>query len=312
MIILGDRYTFSDIEMIRLKKQFQFIEHISYRDTLAEDSINRIELLRASNKNKLIVLNTKAPLSPQLLTYLTKLEIQGINYITIEHFTEKYLHKCLITDESFDVTFLENIHAYTPLQKIQKRFIDYMAIVILFIPMILSILYSYFKIKKESPGPLFFKQKRVGLRECEFYCIKLRSMHLDAEKNGAQFSSENDPRTFPWGKILRYSKIDELIQLLNVFKGEMHFVGPRPERKIWTQEFEKSIPYYTQRHIVPPGITGLAQIKYQYGSGNLDAKEKLMYDLYYIKNWSISLELEIIWKTMLFILTKKRKNLSNF
>jgi lipopolysaccharide/colanic/teichoic acid biosynthesis glycosyltransferase len=137
-------------------------------------------------------------------------------------------------------------------------------------------------------------------------------MHLDAEKNGAQFAIDNDPRTFPWGNKIRYTKIDELIQLWNVLKGHMHFVGPRPERKIWTTEFEKSIPYYTQRHVVAPGITGLAQIKYQYGSGKLDAKQKLMHDLYYIKNWNILLELEIIWKTILFVLTKKRENLSNF
>jgi lipopolysaccharide/colanic/teichoic acid biosynthesis glycosyltransferase len=137
-------------------------------------------------------------------------------------------------------------------------------------------------------------------------------MSIDAEKNGPKFALANDPRVFPWGKIIRDRKIDELIQIWNVLKGEMHFVGPRPERKIWTKEFEKSIPYYTQRHIVAPGITGLAQIKYQYGSGKLDAKEKLMYDLYYIKNWNIFLELEIIWKTILFVLTKQRENLSNF
>jgi lipopolysaccharide/colanic/teichoic acid biosynthesis glycosyltransferase len=152
----------------------------------------------------------------------------------------------------------------------------------------------------------------VGKDGKEFCCIKLRSMCVDAEKNGAQFACKNDPRAFPWGKTIRDKKIDELIQIWNVLKGEMHFVGPRPERKIWTKEFEKSIPFYNQRHVVAPGITGWAQIKYQYGSGKLDAQQKLSYDLYYIKHWSLKFELEIIWKTALFILTKRRENLSNF
>ncbi|SFV59312.1 Bacterial sugar transferase [hydrothermal vent metagenome] len=272
----------------------------------------RIKGILKSANSKLIVLNTKIALPSKLLTYLTKLEIKGIRYMTVENFVEEYLHKCLIIDESFNIAFLDNIHSYSIAQKIQKKVIDYIAIIMLLIPTLLAIIYSAYRVRKESPGTLFFRQKRVGLGECEFTCVKLRSMHLDAEKDGAKFATDNDPRAFPWGEKLRKSKIDELIQLWNVFKGEMHFVGPRPERKIWTKEFEKSIPYYTQRHIVKPGITGLAQIKYQYGSGKLDAKEKLMYDLYYIKNWNIFLELKIIWETLLFVLTRKRDDLSNF
>ncbi|MCH9740801.1 MAG: sugar transferase [Epsilonproteobacteria bacterium] len=303
MIILGDRYTFSQLELNRLKKQFKKINHISYKTLSAQESMEEIEKLLDSNSSKLILLNTKAILPSELLTYLTKLEIHGVRYITIERFLETYLHKCFITEESTDVAFLENIHAYTHFQYIQKRVIDYLSILMLLLPTLFAIGYSMYRIRKESPGSLFFRQRRVGLGEQEFCCIKLRSMHPNAEKNGAQFASTDDPRTFPWGSKLRYTKLDELIQLWNVFKGEMHFVGPRPERKIWTREFEKAIPYYTQRHLVAPGITGLAQIKYQYGSGQLDAKQKLMYDLYYIKNWSIFLEVEIIWKTILFVLT---------
>jgi lipopolysaccharide/colanic/teichoic acid biosynthesis glycosyltransferase len=312
MIILGDRYNFSEVEKGRLKRRFSVINYISYKTIPAEECTIKIKKILKSSNSRLIVLNTNVALPPKLLTYLTQLEIKGIRYMTIEHFMEKYLHKCLIVDESFDVAFLDDIHSYTKFQKIQKRVVDYIAIIILLIPTLLAIIYSAYRIRKESPGKLFFRQKRVGLGECEFTCIKLRSMHTDAEKDGAKFAIDNDPRAFPWGEKLRRTKIDELIQLWNVFKGEMHFVGPRPERKIWTHEFEKSIPYYNQRHIVKPGITGLAQIKYQYGSGKLDAKEKLMYDLYYIKNWNIFLELEVIWKTILFVTTKKRENLSNF
>jgi lipopolysaccharide/colanic/teichoic acid biosynthesis glycosyltransferase len=312
MIILGDRYHFSGVEQERLAKKFPQITHISYKDLSATNAIEKIDAIIKQQTPSLIVLNTKEILPSKLLTYLTKLELRGVYYLTIEHFLEKYLHKCFISQESRDVAFLEHIHAYTPFQYFQKRTIDYISIVLLLIPTLLAIIYTKYRINKESPGPLFFRQRRVGRGEREFCCIKLRSMSLDAEKNGAAFACENDPRAFPWGERIRYTKIDELIQLYNVAKGEMHFVGPRPERPIWTKEFEKSIPYYTQRHVVAPGITGLAQIKYQYGAGKLDAEQKLMYDLYYIKNWNILLELEIIWKTILFVLTKKRKNLSNF
>ena len=312
MIILGDRYTFSKLELTQLKKQFATINHISYRTTSAKKSMIIIEDIISSTNTKIIILNTKATLPPKLLTYLTKLEIKGIKYITIEHCLERYLHKCFITKESKDVAFLEDIQPYSPFQYFQKRVIDAIGIIILFPPTLLAIIYSKYRIDKESPGELFFRQFRVGMGEHQFCCIKLRSMHPNAEKHGAQFACKDDPRTFPWGKIIRHTKIDELLQLWNVLKGEMHLVGPRPERRIWTQEFEKSIPFYSKRHIVSPGITGLAQIEYHYGAGELDAEQKLMYDLFYIKNWSLKLELKIIWKTVLFILGKRKKHLLNF
>ncbi|CAA6822222.1 MAG: Bacterial sugar transferase [uncultured Sulfurovum sp.] len=311
MIILGDKYNFSSIECSRIKKNFKKIKHISYKEKNVSDSIS--EIMTDLEENELIVLNTQALLDPKLITYLTSLEIQGINYITVEHFLETYLQKCFISEElSFNTSFLEEIERYSPFQYLQKRIIDYVGVLLLLIPTLIAMIYSKYRINRESPGKLFFRQMRVGKKEKEFSCIKLRSMHKNAEKYGAKFAIDDDPRTYPWGKIIRYRKIDELLQIWNVFKGDMHLVGPRPERKIWTNEFQKVIPYYSQRHLVAPGITGLAQIKYQYGSGQLDAKEKLMYDLYYIKKWSLKLELEIIWKTLLFVLTKRRKDLSNF
>lgn len=312
MIILGDRYNFSKTELEHLKRYFTTISTISYKNISTRESINRVEKALRNQNPSIIILNTKVKLPNQFLTYLTKLEIRGVQYISLEGFLEKYLKKCYIDPYSNSNRFLDDIHPYNPFQYFQKRLIDYISILILFPFTLLAIVYSWYRVKKESPGSLFFKQKRIGLAQREFTCIKLRSMRLDAEKDGAMFATNNDPRTFPWGAKLRDSKIDELIQLWNVFKGEMHFVGPRPERRVWTTEFEKSIPYYNQRHVVAPGITGLAQIKYQYGSGKLDAQQKLMYDLYYIKHWSIFLEIKVIWETALFVLTKKRKGLSNF
>ncbi|CAA6827797.1 MAG: Bacterial sugar transferase [uncultured Sulfurovum sp.] len=313
MIILGEKYSFSEIEYNRIKKYFKKITHVKYKEKSSQEILDQIASSLKGNKKSLIVLNTQAILSPELITYLTKLEVQGTTYITVENFLETYLQKCFISEElSINTSFLEDIHNYTIFQYIQKRLIDYLGVLLLLIPTLIAIVYSKYRITKESPGDIFFKQTRVGQKEEEFNCIKLRSMHQDAEKSGAQFAKDDDPRTFPWGKIIRYKKIDELTQIWNVLKGDMHLVGPRPERRIWTNEFEKSIPYYTQRHLIAPGITGLAQIKYQYGSGQLDAKEKLMYDLYYIKNWSLALEIQVIWKTLLFLVTKQREDLSNF
>ena len=305
MIILGERYHFTEIETKILNKKFNSIDTILYKNFSTDENIK--QLTNLLDNNRIIVLNTKATIELELLKYLTSLEKQGIEYLTIEKFMERYLDKIIITGTSFDIQYLEGIYQYTVSQKIQKRIIDFIGIVILLLPTLFALIYSFLKIKKESPGPLLFKQKRIGHNENEFICIKLRSMHLDSEIDGPKFAVDNDPRSFPWGATIRYTKIDELLQLWNVFVGEMHLIGPRPERKIWVQEFKKSIPYYNQRHIVPPGITGLAQIRYHYGSGEVDAKAKLEYDLFYIKNWSLKLELSIIWETTLFIIQKLQK-----
>jgi lipopolysaccharide/colanic/teichoic acid biosynthesis glycosyltransferase len=130
-------------------------------------------------------------------------------------------------------------------------------------------------------------------------------MYLDAEKNGAQFATEDDDRVYAWGETMRATRIDELPQLWNVLNGDMHLIGPRPERKVWIEEFEKEIPYYNERHIIKPGLTGWAQVLYPYGVNAYDAKQKLMYDLYYIKHWSLWLEIKTVWKTIIVIIYRK-------
>ncbi|OOF27446.1 sugar transferase [Salinivibrio sp. IB872] len=158
-------------------------------------------------------------------------------------------------------------------------------------------------IKLESPGPIFFKQKRTGQYNKEFNVIKFRSMRNDAEKNGAQWATKNDARVTKVGKFIRKTRIDELPQLINVFKGEMSLVGPRPEREVFIAELEKSIPYYRFRHAVKPGVTGVAQVKYPYGASVEDAIWKHKYDVYYIKHQTWKMELKILAltvKTVLF------------
>ncbi len=153
-------------------------------------------------------------------------------------------------------------------------------------------------IRLESPGPVMYTQERVGIGQKIFTIYKFRSMHHNAEAKGAKWAAENDPRVTRVGKLLRLTHIDELPQLWNIFNGDMSFVGPRPERPEFVKLLENEIPYYVIRHSIQPGLTGWAQINYQYGASTQDAMRKLEYDLYYIKNMSIFLDLKIILKTM--------------
>ena len=150
-----------------------------------------------------------------------------------------------------------------------------------------------------SPGPIFYRQKRVGRGNKAFTLYKFRSMFVDAEaRTGAVWATRNDPRITPLGRILRKTRIDELPQLLNVLRGEMAIAGPRPERPEFVNTLSEQIPYYRQRHCVKPGITGWAQINYKYGDTLEDTVKKLEYDLYYIKNISISLDAYIFFHTL--------------
>lgn len=154
-------------------------------------------------------------------------------------------------------------------------------------------------------APVFYRQTRVGYRNQPFKVIKFRSMRVDAEKNGAQWASQTDDRVTRVGKVIRKFRIDELPQLFNVLKGEMSFVGPRPERPEFVEGFEQTIPYYRERHRVKPGITGWAQLCYPYGASEYDTWQKLQYDLYYVKNYSLFLDMTIMMSTVEVVLWGK-------
>ena len=158
-------------------------------------------------------------------------------------------------------------------------------------------------IKLSSPGPVLYWQNRVGRDDKVFRCYKFRTMRSDAEADtGPTWAEDDDPRVTPVGRFLRKTRIDEIPQLLNVLKGDMSLVGPRPERPEFVAGLNEKIPYYHLRHSVRPGITGWAQILYKYGSSVEDAKEKLRYDLYYIKNSSVGLDLLIVLNTIKIVL----------
>ncbi|MBN1966751.1 MAG: sugar transferase, partial [Anaerolineae bacterium] len=151
----------------------------------------------------------------------------------------------------------------------------------------------------DSPGPVFFTQKRVGKGGKVFSVLKLRSMIPDAEReSGPQWAIDHDPRITRVGKVLRKTRLDEVPQLLNVLRGEMSLIGPRPERPEFVDELSEKIPFYRTRHVVKPGITGWAQVRYHYGSSEEDALIKLQYDLYYIRHHSLALDLLIMLRTV--------------
>ena len=158
-------------------------------------------------------------------------------------------------------------------------------------------------VKFSSPGPVFYRQKRVGRGGTTFYCYKFRTMRRDAEADtGATWAADNDPRITRVGRFLRSSRLDEIPQLWCVLKGDMHFVGPRPERPEFVEWLSKEIPYYGVRHTVRPGITGWAQVQYKYGNTLEDAREKLQHDLFYIKNASLGLDFWIMFQTIKIVL----------
>ncbi len=159
-------------------------------------------------------------------------------------------------------------------------------------------------IKLMSSGPVFYRQERVGLNGCRYTMLKFRSMVANAEEDGrATWAAENDPRVTRLGYFMRRFRLDELPQLINVFRGDMSFVGPRPERPEFVDSLKESVPYYSLRHTVKPGITGWAQVMFRYGASVQDSEEKLQYDLYYIKHMSIPFDCRIFLKTFRTVLS---------
>ncbi len=180
-----------------------------------------------------------------------------------------------------------------------KRIIDVVVSLLLFGLFLLLLPFMALAIRLDSKGSIFFTQTRVGLNGRFFKIVKFRTMVQDAEKEtGAVFAQKNDPRVTRVGNFLRKTRVDELPQLINVLRGDMSLVGPRPERPEHVRRLEESIPFYRTRHVVRPGVTGWAQVRYHYGSTDKDAMVKLQYDLYYIRHQSISLDINILIRTV--------------
>jgi sugar transferase (PEP-CTERM system associated) len=194
--------------------------------------------------------------------------------------------------------FAEGFRFSTSLQVV-RRGLSTVAAALLLLLVLPVIPFVILLIKLDSRGPVLYRQKRMGRAGVIFYCYKFRTMRRDAEADtGATWATDDDPRITRIGRILRASRLDEIPQLWCVLKGDMAFVGPRPERPEFVEWLSREIPYYPVRHAVRPGITGWAQVRYKYGNTLEDAREKLQYDLYYIKNGSLGLDLLIMFETI--------------
>jgi exopolysaccharide biosynthesis polyprenyl glycosylphosphotransferase len=263
-------------------------------------NVSEINLDLRNIKNVVIILDKKTEtLDQNILDFYNK----GVEIIDTAKAYEKYLHKIPVA--YIDLSFIiENVNI--------KKYVIYAIIT-----SIINIIFSLIILIISSPflliavvlvyahdrGPVFYTHERVGLGGKTFKLYKIRSMNIDAEKDGVKWTEHNDQRITPIGKIIRKLHIDEIPQMVNILKGDISLVGPRPERPEFVELLEKEIPYYSFRHIIRPGFTGWAQIKYRYANTSESSKEKFEYDLYYIKNRNIFLDFGIIIRTIQIIFT---------
>jgi len=257
-----------------------------------------VETVRQKQAHKLVVsLSERRGFFP--VQDVLNCKFSGIEVIDAPSFYEEMTGKLLIENTTPSWFIFSNGFRMNASKRVRKRIFD-MVFSFLCLLMAMPLLpLVALMIKLDSGGPVFFRQVRVGELEKTFVLYKFRTMRQDAENStGAVWAQKDDPRVTRLGKLLRRTRIDELPQLFNVLKGEMSFIGPRPERPEFVSELKKCIPYYSERHFLRPGVTGWAQIRYPYGASVEDAVEKLRHDLYYIKNVSFYLDLLIFIETI--------------
>jgi sugar transferase (PEP-CTERM system associated) len=235
---------------------------------------------------------------------LLRIKTTGVHVNEIASFLERETGRVdLATTNPSGLIFSDGFSAGQRISKVSKRIFDIAASLLVLIVGLPLILIAGVAVKLDSKGPIFYRQSRVGLFGEPYNIVKIRSMRTDAEAAGkAVWAMENDPRITRVGRIIRKLRIDELPQTWCVLKGDMSFVGPRPERPSFVEELEQKLPFYAERHMVKPGLTGWAQINYPYGASVEDARVKLEYDLYYAKNYSPFLDLLIILQTVRVVL----------
>lgn len=234
---------------------------------------------------------------------LLSCKVRGFHIIDGESFYERITGKLLVEKINPSWLIFSDGFVKSNISRLLKRMTGLLLATIMMIVLSPLMLLVAVTVRLESRGPVFFAQERVGEYGKIFTLYKFRSMKAEAEKeSGPVWATEDDPRVTKVGKIIRKLRIDELPQLWNVLKGDMSFVGPRPERPFFVEQLKKSIPYYGERFTVKPGVTGWAQVKYPYGASEEDALEKLKYDLYYIKNMSLVMDLMVILHTIKIVM----------
>ncbi len=238
---------------------------------------------------------------------LVKQKIEGVKFLNLVNFLETELERIPVEFLNSNWIINEFKNVSIPYLKIVRLLNISFSVILLAIFFPIGLLFSVIN-KLIYGGTIFYKQERVGKGGIIFNLIKFRTMVSDAEKNGPQFTSENDSRITSIGRIMRKLRLDETPQLFNVLRGEMNLIGPRPEREVFIKNLEKDLPYYKLRQFIKPGITGWAQVKYSYASENIiEQKYKFEFDLFYIKNRSIFLDILILIKTIKSIFNLKGK-----
>ncbi|MGN6271310.1 MAG: TIGR03013 family XrtA/PEP-CTERM system glycosyltransferase [Sphingomonas sp.] len=273
-------------------------------EAIARDAIynlaDHVVLLNASE----VVLALEERRNALPLKDLLRIKTTGVHVNEISTFLERETGRVDLDSVNPSwLIFSDGFSSSRMLSSLFKRLFDIAASVTLLTLTLPLILLTAILVKLESKGPAFYRQRRVGLYNQGFDIIKLRSMRQDAEAAGkAVWAEKDDPRITRVGRVIRKLRIDELPQTWSVLKGEMSFVGPRPERPQFVDDLEQQLPYYAERHMVKPGITGWAQINYPYGASIEDSRQKLEYDLYYAKNYSPFLDLLILLQTIRVVL----------
>jgi exopolysaccharide biosynthesis polyprenyl glycosylphosphotransferase len=304
VLIIGKNDLTQEItEIIQKSPQLGFavIENI---DTDNGEQLNNLEhIIKEKNIHTLVSLESPRD-NEQLMKNLFKCLPLKINFFDASNFYEKLATKVPVTTIQH-VWFLENLNETTKsAYELSKRLFDIAISVVVLVVTLPFLPFITLAIKTNSKGPLIFKQTRTGKDGKNFVAMKFRSMSVGAEKNGPQWATKNDPRVTGVGKFIRKTRIDEIPQLLNVLRGEMSFIGPRPERPEFIETLEKEIPFYRERLLVKPGLTGWAQVVGpKYGGSKEETFEKLQYDLFYIKNRSLGLDLSIVLKTIKTVLS---------
>ncbi len=233
-------------------------------------------------------------------------KMEGVDVVELLAFFERQYGKIILDILQPSWLIYSDGFGKSVMRSVAKRVFDVLASVMLLSMTLPIVLITAIAIYVNDRGPVFYKQVRVGKNWRLFEVLKFRSMRVDAEKDDTpQFADKEDSRVTRVGKIIRMLRIDELPQLINVLRGDMSFVGPRPERPAFVEEFSEDIPYYAERHRVKPGITGWAQISYPYGASKNDTIHKLQYDLYYVKNYSLFFDLMILFLTAEVVLWGK-------
>jgi len=238
------------------------------------------------------------------LSHLLSCRLRGVRVLDLHAFFERTTGQVPV--ESLKASWLIYGDGFRQgwLRNTVKRAFDIIASLLLLLPGLPLMVLAAIAIRLETPGPALFRQERVGLGGRTFRVLKFRSMCVDAEKDGKpRWASANDPRITRVGRFLRRTRLDELPQVFNVLKGEMSFVGPRPERPFFVEQLTQQIPFYGARHTVKPGITGWAQVRCSYGASVEDATRKLQFELYYVKNHTLFLDLVILVETVRVVLS---------